>query len=400
MKINVTTLGVEMILHCLEGGPSLRFASLVLGNGEDAGTSASEMSNPLQTIPISAIDREEGSEFVKLTGILNNSNVVERFRATELGVMAEDPDNEGEYILFAYGYSSEEEATVIPAATDYAFETTQNVFVYVGKTEDVTAIVSESVANVSRAEFQQHTGDNRNPHRVSAEQIGLGNVPNVTTDNQTPTIEYLGLPYTGKHTDFTGLNLNEMDPANGEQLRTILGKMASVIKEALRHMANTSNPHNTRYSQSGAAASSHTHSASSITSGTLPAARGGTGVSSMTALANLLSSYFSFPVFGTFTGDGSVKRKIELPFTPSAVLVANDMGMFGDDIQGTCGGIAIGSSGVAGYNCNITYASTWNDNYTALMITANGFYVNYNSSSTYKVRTNTSGRSYRYIAWR
>lgn len=398
MKINVTTLGVEMILHCLEGGPSLRFASLVLGNGADAGTSASEMSNPLQTIPISAIDREEGSEFVKLTGILNNSNVVERFRATELGVMAEDPDNEGEYILFAYGYSPEEEATVIPAATDYAFETTQNVFVYVGKTEDVTAIVSESVANVSRAEFQQHTGDNRNPHKVSAEQIGLGNVPNVTTDNQTPTIEYLGLPYTGKYTDFTGLNLDAIDPANGEQLKTILGKMASVIKESLRHMANTSNPHNTRYSQSGAAASSHNHSASIITSGTLPAARGGTGVTSTSALANLLSSYFSFPVFGTFTGDGSVKRKIELPFTPSAVLVANDMGMFGDDIQGTCGGIAIGSSGVAGYNCSTTYASTWHDSYTALMITTNGFYVNY--SASYKVRTNTSGRSYRYIAWR
>lgn len=398
MKINVTTLGVEMILHCLEGGPSLQFASLVLGNGTDAGASASEMSNPLQTIPISAIDREEGSEFVKLTGILNNANVNERFRATELGVMAVNPDHEGEYILFAYGYTPEEEASVIPSATDYAFETTQNVFVYVGKTEDVTAIVSESVATISRAEFQQHTGDNRNPHKVSAEQIGLGNVPNVTTDNQTPTIEYLGLPYTGKYTDFTGLNLDAMDPANGEQLKTILGKMASVIKEALRHMANTSNPHNTRYSQSGAAASSHNHSASNITSGTLPAARGGTGVTSTSALANLLSSYFSFPVFGTFTGDGSVKRKIELPFTPSAVLVANDMGMFGDDIQGTCGGIAIGSSGVAGYNCSTTYASTWHDSYTALMITTNGFYVNY--SASYKVRTNTSGRSYRYIAWR
>ena len=398
MKINVTTLGVEMILHGLEGGPSLQFASLVLGNGTDAGASASEMSNPLQTIPISAIDREEGSEFVKLTGILNNANVNERFRATELGVLAVNPDHEGEYILFAYGYTPEEEASVIPSATDYAFETTQNVFVYVGKTEDVTAIVSESVATISRAEFQQHTGDNRNPHKVSAEQIGLGNVPNVTTDNQTPTIEYLGLPYTGKYTDFTGLNLDEMDPANGEHLRTILGKMASVIKEALRHMANTSNPHNTRYSQSGAAASSHNHSASNITSGTLPAARGGTGVTSTSALANLLSSYFSFPVFGTFTGDGSVKRKIELPFTPSAVLVANEMGMFGDDIQGTCGGIAIGSSGVAGYNCSTTYASTWHDSYTALMITTNGFYVNY--SSSYKVRTNTSGRSYRYIAWR
>ena len=59
MKLNVTPIGVDMILQCLEGGPSLRFSSLVLGNGTDAGTSAYEMSNPLQTIPISAIDRED-----------------------------------------------------------------------------------------------------------------------------------------------------------------------------------------------------------------------------------------------------------------------------------------------------------------------------------------------------
>lgn len=395
MKMNVTSLGVQMILRCLDGGPSLRFVSLVIGNGADAGVSATEMSSPMHTMPINSIERDDGSEYVKLTGILNNADVVERFRATELGVMAENPDIEGESILFAYGYIPEDEATVIPSATDYAFETTQRVYVYVGKTEDVTALLNDSVATVSRAEFNQHTGDNRNPHKVNAEQVGLGNVPNVSTDMQKPTIQYADWEYTGDYTDLSGINLDKMDPRNGEELKTILGKLCSATKEALRHIQNTKNPHDTKYSQTGGASSQHDHSVEQITTGVLPVYRGGTGAASLSVLAYSLLPYLSCPVFGIFIGDGTTKRKIELPFTPSAVLLSNNMGVFGDDTVGICGGIAIGSAGVAGFD---HYASEWNDNYTALMITTKGFYVN--CSVNNKVCTNIKSRSYRYIAWR
>lgn len=397
MRVNITPLGIEMILHCLQGGAPIVFTSMVLGNGADAGTNASALNAPLLNISISELVREADSDFVKLTGVFSNADVSDRFNATELGVMAQAGDEENP-LLFAYGYTQESEATIIPAAADYAFEMTQNVFVYVGATQDVSAVISDSVATVSRAQFTQHTNDNRNPHKVNAEQVGLGNVPNVTTDDQTPTVKYFDWKYSGLSSDFSNIDIATLYPQDGETLQNLLKKLCSIAKLALVHIASAKNPHAITYSGIGASPSSHGHTASNIVSGVLPVGRGGTGVQSAAALAEKLKTYLAEPVFGVYDGDGTTKRLIELPFTPSAVLVANDIGMFGDDVQGTCGGVAVGSAGAAGYGCSSTYAETWSDSYTALMITTNGFYVNYSSAN--KVRTNTSGKSYRYIAWR
>jgi len=184
----------------------------------------------------------------------------------------------------------------------------------------------------------------------------------------------------------------------GDNMGIIIQKLASAVKEMLYHVRNSSNPHNSTPTNTGSAPRSHNHSASNITSGTLSVTRGGTGQTSLSGLANALGSYFSIPVFGTYAGNGGTKRKIELPFTPSAVLVVDAVGMLSDDIKGTCGGLAVGSAGVVAYGASETYATSWNNSYTALMITDNGFFVNYSSSQ--KVRTNTSGASYRYIAWK
>lgn len=397
MRVNITPLGIEMILHCLQGGAPIVFTSMVLGNGADAGTNATALNEPLQTISISELVRETDSEFVKLTGTFSNADVSDRFNATELGVMAHTSDEE-DPLLFAYGYTQESEATVIPAAADYAFEMTQNVYVYVGATQDVSAVISDSVATVSRAQFTQHTNDNRNPHKVNAEQVGLGNVPNVTTNDQTPTVEYFDWKYSGLSSEFANIDLQSLYPEDGERLQDLLRKLCSIAKLALVHIASAKNPHAITCSRIGASTSGHGHTAGSIVSGVLPVARGGTGVQSVSSLAEKLKEHLAEPVFGVYDGDGTTKRLIELPFTPSAVLVANDIGMFGDDVQGTCGGVAVGSAGAAGYGCSSVYAETWSDSHTALMITTNGFYVNYSSAN--KVRTNTNGKSYRYIAWR
>ena len=70
----------------------------------------------------------------------------------------------------------------------------------------------------------------------------------------------------------------------------------SEITNLLTGKANSSHTHDDRYYTesevnnllSGKAASSHNHSASNITSGTLPVARGGTGVTSINALKSVL----------------------------------------------------------------------------------------------------------------
>ena len=329
MKLSLTPNGVDLLLHCLEGGPSPVFTAIVLGNGDDAGDKANAMSNPLEEIPINTIERAEGAEFVTLTGVLNNADVETRVRATETGIYAQDPDNELNKILFAYAYVPDDEAAVIPAAADYAFETIEKVSVYVGTTQDVTAIIAESTLTATKAELLQHTNNIHNPHSVTAEQVGLGNVPNVDTDDQTPTIALFDGNYNGRYsdgwTDTTEYDaegnpidngLIDLVPKDDDTMAVIMKKLTSLAKEMVIHLNNVSNPHWVVAGETGAAYASHKHSTNDLTSGVLSVARGGTGVSNMTDLVSLLGTYFSVPEFGTYTGNGSQKRLISLPFTP------------------------------------------------------------------------------------
>lgn len=95
--------------------------------------------------------------------------------------------------------------------------------------------------------------------------LGLDKVPNVSTNDQTPT-------YTQAST--------LANIVSGEKLSTSMGKIMKAIADFISHKSNTSNPHSVTLAQIGAAASSHNHAASAITSGTLPIARGGTGATS------------------------------------------------------------------------------------------------------------------------
>lgn len=59
-----------------------------------------------------------------------------------------------------------------------------------------------------------HTDNQENPHRVTKEQIGLGSVPNVSTNDQAPT--------------FTAVN-EDTALTSGEKLSTLLGKVARTV---------------------------------------------------------------------------------------------------------------------------------------------------------------------------
>lgn len=103
-------------------------------------------------------------------------------------------------------------------------------------------------------------------------------------------------------------------------------------------------------------------------------------------------------VFGTYTGDGTVKKLISLGFTPRCVQLCTSRGESVSETGGVCGGIAITGNGIRSLDStSIADASVWSDDHTALMITTNGFYVNYKSGS---IGTNVSGEGYRYIAYR
>lgn len=95
----------------------------------------------------------------------------------------------------------------------------------------------KAAADVLRQEFDAHGADRENPHVVTKAQVGLGNVPNVATNDQTPTYS--------EPADLALL-------ASGEKLGAAFGKLAKAVRSLTEHLANGENPHWVTAHQAGA----------------------------------------------------------------------------------------------------------------------------------------------------
>lgn len=82
----------------------------------------------------------------------------------------------------------------------------------------------------------EHTFNQNNPHNITKEQIGLGNIENVVTNDQV-------LTYSMSET------LVEL--TSGERLAVAFGKLAKAVHELILHLANKSNPHEVTKEQIG-----------------------------------------------------------------------------------------------------------------------------------------------------
>jgi predicted DNA-binding protein (UPF0251 family) len=81
-----------------------------------------------------------------------------------------------------------------------------------------------------------HMDNTSNPHSVTKAQVGLGSVPNVATNDQTPTYTAASAPAA---------------LASGEKLSVAFGKLAAGISALISHLASTSNPHGVTKAQVG-----------------------------------------------------------------------------------------------------------------------------------------------------
>ena len=214
-KLQLTTAGLALLTKVVADSEELHFTKLGLGSGSTAGTSA--MTNLVSSITITSL--EKGTGAASMTGVLDNANLQTGYNATELGVYAQDPDD-GE-ILYAYAFNGTN-PTYIPAASSGSYERINlTVVVAIGDAEEVTATIGEFTGYASLEDFNAHVADTSNPHVVTAAQVGLGNVPNVSTDNQTPT--------------FTEASTLE-NIASGETLKVILGKTKKAISALIDHI--------------------------------------------------------------------------------------------------------------------------------------------------------------------
>ena len=111
--------------------------------------------------------------------------------------------------------------------------------------EKIDAALHENAVNIGNnandiAALQNSLGGHAdrkdNPHEVTKAQVGLGNVPNVSTNNQTPTFT--------EATTRTNIN-------SGETLATLFGKIKRAFTDIFAHLANKSNPHKVTKAQVG-----------------------------------------------------------------------------------------------------------------------------------------------------
>lgn len=278
MKPKLTNEGLAAQIRALNG-EGIIFTKFKLGNGDapEDYVVLTDLQNPLATVGLTSLTTEEDSGYVQLEGTYTNNDLDAGFYWKEVGVFIQDPDDENADLLYAYGHVDLEEdteaASSIPAASVEQYEIQLTYRVYVGEAENISAMMAESSVYATKSELNEHIDDQTNPHGVTAEQVGLGNVPNLATDDLTPTVS--------EASSLTAL-------ASGDVLSTIIGKVAKSITTLISHIANTT-MHITaseRSTWNSKANASHTHAASAITSGTLGIARGGTGGATAAAAAN------------------------------------------------------------------------------------------------------------------
>lgn len=275
MVPKLTASGKNLLLRAL-AGETITFTKIQLGNGTAQDPAeAKGLANPIITVELSKI--VVGTEYVTLTAQFSNSSITSGFHITEAGFFATDPDDSTKEILYALGNEDESSADYVPDKGNRILEMQFDALIFIGDAENVSAAISSSLVYASKDEFDGHTNDKTNPHAVTKTQVGLGNVPNVSTNDQTPTFT--------EATTLATIN-------SGEKLSTIFGKIKLAITNLINHINNKSNPHNTTAAQVGAAAKSHTHNAQDINAGTLSALRGGTGLSSP-ARGSLVVGYTS-----------------------------------------------------------------------------------------------------------
>lgn len=70
--------------------------------------------------------------------------------------------------------------------------------------------------------IENHLANKKNPHGVSADDVGLGNVPNVSTNNQTPTYD--------EATSLSNLT-------SGEKLFVAFGKISKAVSTLISHVS-------------------------------------------------------------------------------------------------------------------------------------------------------------------
>ena len=117
--------------------------------------------------------------------VLSNMQLEEGYQLRQVGVYAKlEGDEADTLVIIGQQYNGEK----IPPYGEGIIQIEYDITMKVSGTGNVT-IEGVGTGYVTKGQFQAHLNDHSNPHQVTKKQIGLELVPNVGTDDQTPTFE-------------------------------------------------------------------------------------------------------------------------------------------------------------------------------------------------------------------
>ncbi len=270
-RLKPTKNAQAQMLKTIEGA-TLRFSRVGLGNGERPSIDfedITQMQNFVCFGNLTSYERNGTNAIIHWQ--LDCASVENTFDWTEYALFALD-ENDNEF-LFSYAYNEGTPQPISSVNSESLVMLENDINICIGDAEHVSAIIGEYSAYASKEVVEEHINNKENPHNVTAEDIGLERVENVSVDDACPT-------FTESKTND---NINSGDTAS-----ILWGKVKKHISVLITHIANKDNPHGVTTEKISAAKSVHTHSATDITSGTLSVSRGGTGVTDLNSLLKKL----------------------------------------------------------------------------------------------------------------
>ena len=231
-QLRLTKLGAQAQLNAQNGGTPMKFTKIGLGSGVFTGDAAdlTALVKEEVLVGISKAYVENGAYIVE--GSYANDNQDHSFTWREIGLYFEDEN--GSNVLYCYSNAGNRYDD-IPATADDRYVKNVRIATAFTDADHVTIQVNPGGTYVEveafelfKTEVNNHYNNKENPHGVTAAQVGLWNVPNVTTNNQTPTYE-------------EAASLAKL--TSGEKLYLAMGKIAKAITDFISHLGDKTNPH-------------------------------------------------------------------------------------------------------------------------------------------------------------
>ena len=257
-KFYPTKAGIEYAALTSQG-KIIEFTKGKVGDGVRSTENITELTDlihPLGELPISK-KSVKNSTIITTTQFSNRvgGSILPTFYLTEIGLFAKlvnvdgTDDKEHPATLIGYAFDVHGDKISGTSLSEFIINIPLTVADVNNVTVDIDSLVYptlkqfEDEVNTRKTEDEElqnslnvHITDTSNPHGVTAEQIGLDKVPNVATNDQTPTYSQ---------------NSSLSNITSGEKLSVSFGKIMKAIADLISHIGSKSNPHSVTKSQVG-----------------------------------------------------------------------------------------------------------------------------------------------------